>query len=366
MARLLAIKRADKLIAHSVISSLAVVWVLLVGFDTFTHFARELGDLGDNYSLAQAAYYTALSVPRRTFEMFGHAALIGTLLGLGALAGNSELIALRAAGMSRARIAISAVLAVAALTLLVVVLGETLAPAGEQRAKALQLSLHSHKLGMTTRSGLWAKDGNSVINAKTTVANVVDGHEVVQLGDVRIYTFDDGGDLTKLAWAQSAIRKNGAWQLQNVRSTRFDADGAHSSTQAQQPWHTSLSPRLLKLSVIQPDYLALRDLRRNIRYFRANHQNPGDYVDAYWKRIFYPLNILLLVLVVIPFAFAALRSGGLGKRIFIGILLAICWYFVQMSLISIGAVYGVPWWLANLLPALLLVVVIAVLYRRSA
>lgn len=364
--RRLRLKRADRLIAGSVISSLLVVWVLLVGFDTFTHFARELSNLGDHgYTLAQAAYSIALTIPRRAYEMFGHAALIGTLLGLGGLAGNSELIALRAAGMSRGRIAISAVLSVAALLVLVVALGETVAPAGQQRAQALQLSLHSDKLGMTTRSGLWAKDGDNIVNAKTTLAHMLDGHEVVELGDVRIYTFDDGGDLTSLAWAKSAVHQSGHWLLKNVRNTRFDANGARSTTQAQKIWQTSINPRMLKLSIIRPDYLALRDLRRNIKYFRANQQNAASYVNAYWSRVFYPLNVLLLVLAVIPMAFSALRSGGLGKRIFIGILLAVCWYFIQGALVSVGTVYGIPAWLANLLPALLLSIAIGFFYRRS-
>ena len=363
----LKIKRVDKLIAINVLGSLAVVWLVLVGFDAFTSFARQLGDLGEHgYTVAQAALYVAMTIPRRVYEMFSHAALIGSLMGLGGLAASSELTALRAAGMSRLRVAGSAVLAVAVLTLAVVVLGETAGPAGEQRAQALQASLRSNKIGLTTRSGLWARDGDTIINAKSALAEPRDGRLQVVLGDVRVFEFDSAGVLTSFIRAGTAVHIHGVWQLDKVRQTRFDDSGAHSNQRDTMPWQTRLDPQLLELSVINPRYMSLRDLHRNIRYFRANGQNPGAYAEAWWARVFYPFNVLILVLAALPFAFAALRSGGLGKRVFIGIVLAVCWYFLQLALVSLGTVYGLPPWLANLLPVLVLLLVVGVYYRRVA
>lgn len=80
-----------------------------------------------SYTVAKAISYTLLTVPRRLYEMFGYAALIGGLLGLGGLAGTGELTALRAAGLSKLRICVSVVITLFALTLCVAVLGETLA-----------------------------------------------------------------------------------------------------------------------------------------------------------------------------------------------------------------------------------------------
>jgi len=70
------------------------------------------------------------------------------------------------------------------------------------------------------------------------------------------------------------------------------------------------------------------------------------------------------VLCAMPFAFGTLRSGGLGKRIFIGMLLAIGWYFLQKAMVSFGTVYGVPPMLANWLPAVLLATVAWGYFRR--
>jgi hypothetical protein len=107
-------KRVDRLVAMSVLAAVGMTWFVLVGFDAFTIFIGELNDVGrGGYTLAKAASYTLLTVPRRLYEMYGYAALIGGLLGLGGLAGTGELTALRAAGMSKLRICASVVLTLA-------------------------------------------------------------------------------------------------------------------------------------------------------------------------------------------------------------------------------------------------------------
>jgi lipopolysaccharide export system permease protein len=130
------------------------------------------------------------------------------------------------------------------------------------------------------------------------------------------------------------------------------------------PWDAKLNPRVLEQSLVQPQYLPMRDLRRNMRYLESNGQSPGVYAVAFWTRALYPLNVLVLVLCAMPFAFGSLRSGGLGKRIFIGILMAIAWYFLQQALINFGTVYGMPPMLANLMPATILALLAWLYFRR--
>ncbi len=359
------IRQVDRLIACSVLGTLAVTWLVLVGFDTLGQFLKQLGHLGQHgYTLSQAAIYIAYTVPRRMYEHFGNAALIGGLLGLGGLAGSGELTALRAAGMSKLRIAASVTAVIAVLTLAVMVLGETVAPVGDQRAQALQLSLRADNIGLTTRSGLWARDGSDIINAKGAQALDKDGHQQIQLVDVRVFGLDDGGQLTSFRHARSAVNEGGRWVLEHLRISTLDADGVHSREVASMPWDTHLDARVLEQSIVHPQYLSMRDLYSNMRYMRANHQNPGTYAVAFWSHALYPLNVLVLVLCAMPFAFGALRSGGLGKRLFIGVLLAIAWYFLQQSMTNFGTVYGLSPLLANALPAMVLVVVATLYFRR--
>ena len=129
------VKRVDRLVGLSVLGAVGLTWFVLVAFDAFTIFVGELNDVGQgSYTVAKAISYTLLTVPRRLYEMFGYAALIGGLLGLGGLAGTGELTALRAAGLSKLRICVSVVITLFALTLCVAVLGETLAAWGDRGA----------------------------------------------------------------------------------------------------------------------------------------------------------------------------------------------------------------------------------------
>jgi lipopolysaccharide export system permease protein len=359
------IKRVDWLIAVTVLGGLLLTWLVLTGLDAFIQFAGQIGNIGHNgYTLGNAVAYILLTIPRRAYQWFVFAALIGGMVGMGALATTGELTALRAAGMSKLRICLSVTGLVLVLVAGVFILGETVAPAGDQRAQQIQLQRSSGQLHVRQSGGLWARDGDDIINAKAALAHLVHGRPQVELADVRIFGFNDAGELTSFRNAKLATREGKAWMLHDVRDTRVSAEGAVSTLHAQQPWETSLDPDVLEASVAHPEYLSLRDLSRNIDYLRANRQNPGSYLNAYWTRAFYPLNTLLLVLCALPFGFGALRSGGLMKRLFVGVLVAIAWYFGQRTIISIGTVFGAPSFVMNLIPALLLLGIAVWYYRR--
>ena len=152
----LAIKRVDRLVGLTVLGSLLTTWLVLTGFDVVTQLLRQLGYVGRNgFTTFDAVSYVLVTVPRRLYEYFIFAAVIGGLMGLGSLAGNGELAALRAAGMSRLRIAASAAGVVAVLIVGVTLLGETAAPWGDQKAQAIQLRMKANHLGLSGTTGLW-------------------------------------------------------------------------------------------------------------------------------------------------------------------------------------------------------------------
>ena len=364
----LRVKRVDWLIGVTVLGSMLLVWLVLIGLDAMMQFVRQLGFIGRNgYTLSNAIFYVVVTIPRRMYEMFSFAALIGGLLGLGGLASTGELTALRAAGMSRLRIAVSAVGIVAVLVVGVVIMGETVGPWGDQQAQALQLRLRSGgNMGLTS-SGLWARDGDRIINAKNSTLRTAGDHSYVQLVDVRVFTLtSDGQQLTRFDQANTAEQVGKEWVLDNVRSSTLDDVGVHSHTSASERWDSKLDPEVLQQSLVQPQYLAMRDLQHIIDYKKKNGENTKPYEIPFWGRVMYPINVLVLVLCAMPFAFGALRSGGLGKRIFMGMILAISWYFIQKAIVSFGTVYGIPPLMANVLPAMLLVFLGWYYFRKHA
>jgi lipopolysaccharide export system permease protein len=183
---------------------------------------------------------------------------------------------------------------------------------------------------------------------------------------VRVFEFDREGRLTALSLAATAIHAAGEWTLKDVRRTEFGKESARSTHAAKTSWASGLDPRVLALSIVRPKYLAMRDLARNIAYLDRNHLDASVYRNAWWARVFYPLNLLVLVFCAVPFAFGALRSGGLSKRLFIGMLLVIGFYFLQRAIVNLGIVYELHPLAANLIPPALLIVMATAYFRRNA
>ena len=363
--RLPMFKRVDRLVAMAVLTSVALTWVTIVSLTAFRIFIVELNDVGQGqYTLAKAAIYVLLTVPRRFYDLFGYAALIGGLMGLGGLANSGELTALRAAGLSKFRICASVVLGLSLLTVVVVIVGETIGPYGERKAQTLQLAAKSKDVALAKGGKLWARDGDNVISARTARTHGSNGD--VELGGVRVFEFDPDGRLRSFSLADGAMHTQTEWTLRDVRRTEFSDTAVTSTQQAQATWHSGLDPHLLSLGIVQTQYMPLRDLDRNILYLNRNHQDASSFVSAYWARLFYPLNVLTLAFCAVPFAFGALRSGGLSKRLFLGIVVALGFQFLQSAIVSLGAVYNLHPAIANMIPPLILAVAAVAYFRRNA
>ena len=360
-------KKVDKLVALSVIGSVLLAWGFLVAFDALYQFVQEINDVGNgDYTLSKALTYILLTVPRRGYQLFVYGGLIGGLMGMGMLAASGELTALRAAGLSKLRICASVVFALTVITALVAVMGEVIAPRAEQKAEALQLSAKNHDVTIGKGGTLWARDGEAVINAKHSRTHSTKNGPTVELFDVRVFEFTPMGQLLALSIAKTATHVNGEWTMRDVRRTEFEGRSARSTVTAQTQWKSGLDPNVLVVSMIHPEYLSMNDLQRNIDYMRRNRQDATSYQLAYWGRIFYPLNVLVLAFCAVPFAFGSLRTGGLGKRLFMGMVLAITYYFFQKSVVNMGAVYNFNLAVVNALPSLLLALAAVVYFRRNA
>ena len=351
-------RRLTRYLARSVLLSTLAAWAVLLGFVTMIDFVSELRDVGkESYTLSHAVLYMLLTTPRRMYEMFPTIAVIGSLLGLGGLAARSELTVMRAVGLSKLQMGVAALVPLLALTALMAVNIETIGPAGEQRAQELA-NAKSRQLIMARYSGLWAREGNLFLNARGNSApHTENGRSWVELEDVRLYQFDDKGRLQSLANARKAIHTAEGWTLQDVERTYFDARSVRVVKVARERWDTELDDSTLAAQLARPRYLSSTELRSNIEYMRRNQLDAMRFESAYWSRWFYPFNVIVLCLATLPFAFGSLRSGGFGKRLFIGILIGIGALLVQRMFVGLADVYrfDVRW--AFLLPPLLILAV---------
>lgn len=342
-------------VARNVLLATLAAWAVLLSFDAILAFVAELRDVGkESYTLSHAVLYTLLTVPRRMYEEFPTVAVIGSLLGLGGLAARSELTVMRAVGLSKLQMGLAALLPLLALTAVMVVSIETVGPAGEQRAQELANS-KSRQLIMARYSGLWAREGDLFLNARGNSApHTENGKSWVELEDVRLYQFDKQGRLLSLAHARKAEHRNDGWTLKDVERTHFEQRSVRVDKIASERWQTELDDSTLAAQLARPRYLTSAELSSNIDYLRRNQLDALKFESAYWSRWFYPFNVIVLCLATLPFAFGSLRSGGFGKRLFLGILIGISALLVQRMFVGLADVYrfDVRW--AFLLPPLLI------------
>ncbi|MGH8074986.1 MAG: LPS export ABC transporter permease LptG [Lysobacter sp.] len=357
----------DLYLGRVVIGTVLLTWAVLLGLDVMLNLFTEFGDVGEgNYGVTEAIVYMLYTVPRRAYTLFPTAAVIGSLMALGQLAATSELTAFRAIGLSRRRLSITVAVALAILTLLMVVSGETLGPWGQRRADALKASSRSDNLIVAQYSGVWAREGSIILNAEGGEEHDNGTDKWLELRDVRLYEFDDDGRLESLALAKIAEHRPGGWLLRDVTRTTFEPDSVSQSKVAEERWESQLDATALSADIDRPRYLSAVELRNAIQYRARNALDASEYEEHYWGRWFYPLNVLALCLAAIPFAFGSLRSGGLGKRLFIGIVFALGFWLLQTQFVKMASAFKFDFRVAYALPTLIMIAVSVFLFKKRS
>lgn len=342
---------ARYLAGQVVFASAFVLLALLVLF-AFFDVIQELGALGrNNYGLGQAAVVVMLNVPGHLYETLPVAALIGTLFALSRLVGNSEYAVMRVSGLSNWRVASYFGVIGVLLSLLVLVIGEYVAPWSEQAAQRYKLLATHSVVAQQFRSGLWVKDRSAFINVREVMPDNT-------LRDIEIYGFDAEGRLDWIRAAREAYWRGGqTWDLQQVMETRFDADGIHAIRNSHQDWQSVLTPDILSVLLIAPEKMSARTLWRYVAHLRENGQKTTRYELALWSKFISPFVIPIMMLIAMPFAIQGPRAGGTSSKIFIGILAGLGFHLLSRLFGHLGLLNDWPVMVVSVLPLLIFLVI---------
>ena len=362
----------DRYIGRSILVTTLLVIVTLVALASVFAFVGELDDVGKgSYSVALAAQYVLLTVPSKAYLLFAPAVLLGSLLGLGALAANSELTVMRAAGISNGRIIRAVLVTGVALMALVTLIGESVMPRAEQMAEELRLTALEKRLSVKGGNGLWVRSGGRYVNVATVMPDFT-------LLDVSVHDFDDNALVSALVAARARRDARGEWVLEDIRLTSVDARGTRVERIASRPWQALVaredggsvpalvSADVLKSLSISPESLSARDLAGQVRYLRENALDSRRIELALWVKLTSPLATLVMLMLSLPFVFASQRAGGAGQKIFVGILLGIVYVLLNRLLTQLALANGVAPPLAAVLPLLLFLGIALIGIRRSA
>ncbi len=337
-----------KYIASQVFAATGLVFAALLFLFGFFDFIQELSDVGrGNYRLPLAALYVALSLPGRAYEILPVAALIGTLFALSQLVVNSEYTVMRVSGVSMRDMALSLVRIGIALSILTFALGELVAPVTEQAAQRLRFkATTSNIVAKAFRSGLWVKDAKSFVNVSHIMPETV-------IHDVNIYEFDDNYRLKVISHAtRGEYQQDNLWRLHDVVQTRFEGTRTSVNQMRELSWRSVLNPSILNVLMVVPEQMSLWDLYAYLQHLGDNNQDTVRYEIALWQKIIYPFAVLVMMVLALPFASFQAREGGVGARIFTGIMLGLGFHLANRLFGHLGLLNAWPPLFSALLPTL--------------
>ncbi|WP_341938570.1 LPS export ABC transporter permease LptG [Marinimicrobium sp. C2-29] len=336
-------RKISRYIARTVFAAITLVLLVVLSLDLVGTFIDEMADLRGGYTLSESLIYLLLTTPGRVYEYLPYASLIGCLAGLGTLANASELVVMRAAGVSVGRITWMVLKPVFAFILLGLALGEWVVPYTDQLGESRRAVALGHQQALQTESGLWNREGDEYMYFNAVEPNGV-------LHGVTRYQFNDERRLEEASYARQAVHQNGYWQEEGVSATRFEGDATSTVEYASRRWESELSPALLNIVALPPEALSIRNLAYYVDYLDEQQLDNSEYRLAFWQKALQPLATVSLVLIAISFIFGPLREVTMGHRIFSGVVFGIVFRLSQTLLGPSSLVFGFPPIIAVLIP----------------
>jgi lipopolysaccharide export system permease protein len=302
-------------------------------------FLGQLGGLNEHYRIGSALYFVLLQIPTNLYTILPIGALIGAVVGLGGLATNSELIVMRASGVSVWRIVVWVLRPALIFGLVAFVLSQWLIPPANIASNAVRSGM---KQDAGVR-GYWHKEGSEF--SFISYAND-DG----ELGPVKAFQFDANQVMVNSWESPSGLYQSNAgqnaWMLLSVTNANILPSGQSKAVHTvNQMWNVNLKPKLLAAATTEPDELSPSQLFKYVRSVSIdNAVVPNDYKLAFWQKVLAPLGLLSLVVLACSFVFGSLRNRSMGYRVVIALIVGLGFSYLQnfvgyVSLVAGGLIF---------------------------
>lgn len=351
-------KTIRRLIFGEVFYAVVFVTAGFLALFAFFDLVDQLQSVGqknpNGYELPQALTYVALLLPSHLYELLPITVLIGTIFVMTRLAQSSEFTILRTSGLGPWR-ALRTLLAVGAgFVVLTFAVGDYLAPWSDRAAQLLKARFDGNiSVGQT---GAWLKEKQNYGQFAVNVSAIAPDGRMMGL---RIFEFDNQGRLVSMTSSDSgSFASTTSWLLENVDRTEFIFDAAKDARidrmkMASFRWPTELSAEMVSTAVLKPDRMGTIDLYQYIAHLDANGQTAQRYEIEFWKKVFYPLSCLVMVVLALPFAYLHFRSEGISAYVFGGVMAGISFFFLNNVSGYVGELQHWQPWLTAALPGII-------------
>jgi lipopolysaccharide export system permease protein len=333
-------KTLTRYIGREVLSAILLIFSALVILFAFFDLINELGDVGrGSYTITSALLTVGLQLPSRMYELFPVASLIGTLFALAQLVASSEYTVMRVSGASLLQVGWSLVRVGIPLAIVTFLAGEFVAPQATQLSRGVRAQAMgdtSRVIAQQFRSGFWFKQDQTFVNIRSVLADLT-------LVGISIYEFDDDFRLRNVRTADAGnFAGNGQWHLKTVRNTEIALTGTKTTQTDSLTWNSVLRPSLLTVYQVAPEKLEINMLLDNIRLLGSGTSKTTRFEIAFWNKVFYPVAVIVMMIVALPFSYFQRRQGGVGFRIFAGTMLGLSFFLAGRLFSNLGVLNDWP------------------------
>lgn len=341
----------DKYILKEYVRFFIITSVSLISLFLIVDFFEKIRMFLSNHaSIFQMASYFLFSIPMIVSLMLPAAVLLATLITYSNLSKFSEIIAMKANGVSLYRLAAPVLIFAAITGVFLFYFSEIITPASIQKAEHIVTSdVQKQKtLGSFKQNELWYRSDNAIYNFK-----IFDVTKDTLRGIVINYINPDF-TLQKRIDAQSAEWKNGQWLFHDLLLTHFD----NTNTPVLE-WSKEMiiplpeKPNDFKIMQKDAEKMGFFDLWKYVNKIQSEGYDATRYqVDLHGKLAF-PFVTLILVLIGISFSTRSERQGGVMQSVGIGIIIGFSYWIVHAFSMSLGRSGILPAilsaWVANIL-----------------
>lgn len=351
-------KTVRRMIFSEVVAAVGLATLAFLALFSFIDLVDELRSVNtagpDGYQVRHALAFVGTLAVSSLYELLPITVLIGSVFVMARMAQNSEFTVLRTSGLDPWR-ALRTMLGLGLVfTLVTFAVGDFLVPVADRAGQFLKAKyLREITVGQT---GAWLREKQADHAFWVNVGALQpDGG----MRRIRIIEFDGAGKLVSTSQAeQGEFAGNDAWLLREVQRTEF-APGSDSKTQARSVevaefrWPTTLTSEMAAVALLKPDRMPIVDLFQFMRHLEANDQASQRYEIELWRKVFYPLSCLVMVVLALPFAYLHFRSSGISTFVFIGVMTGISFFLLNNLFGHFGNLRNWWPWLAAAAPGLI-------------
>ncbi len=329
---------------------LLITLVFLFLFLTIDFFERIRMFLSNNASLAQMLSYLLLQAPIFFPQILPAVILLASLVTFGNFSRHSEIVALKANGVSLFRFAFPTFVVSVIAAAAVFVFNEWITPYAYNRAEDINYVeiQKRQRPGNFSNGQMWYRGEKGIYNFRMFNA------DADSMKGITIYYLDRQMNMVKRLDARSGEWKGGKWIFHDILITRFDS-GDFPAISRLKTMTADIPETNHDFKVMQKDAASMgySELRRYIAKLKAEGYNATRYVVDLHGKIAFPLISVILFAIGFSFSMRSERSGGIARGIGIGLIIGFSYWLIFALGISLGRSGTLPpvlaAWFANII-----------------